>query len=125
MSKRPLKPTTPVLPFGPTTGRQPHVIVPLQEHHTPASDSIPTEKEFRTYKLEREVHHRGNEIVRHKEIIRVLKNALEEQKDMWLLGLDQGEWPSIGQVHQMLGRIKGALDYKGPSYTEPINKRKK
>jgi len=85
----------------------------LESHDEPLGG-----RSFRIYRLERELGFQKGEVVRHKEIIRVLRGALEEQRDMWALGLDANEWPTIGQVHRLINRLNSALDYKGPSFTD-------
>ncbi len=117
MNKKAPKHVSPVSPLGPArVGEKPTIVIPLREYHP---SGVPSEKEFRVYQLEREITHQINELVRHKEIIRVLRSALVEEKDMWDLGLNHGQWPSIGQVHKLLNRIESALDYKGPAFVEP------
>lgn len=83
--------------------------VPLRQN-TIREDPL-SRTSFRVNVLRRELEFQRGEIRRHKHIVRLMKNALEEQLDMWRLGMNQNEWPTIGQVYHLIKKLENAIEY--------------
>ena len=123
MSNKPLKPASPVSPFGPArTGTDRNIVIPLQEFH---SENLPTDSEFALLKAKREVKFLKGEIKQLHDAIRYKDSVLARQKHLWDLGLIYGEWPTQGEANTNLKRIEGAIEHQGKFDFEDKDKGKR
>lgn len=90
-------------------------IVPISNlPHPDTEEEIP--KSLRVYQLRREVAFLRGELVRVKEQVRFKDQVLKEQIDYFHLGLDDGEWTTLGHVLLMVKRLESSYSYQGPAY---------
>lgn len=83
-----------------------------------AKDRLELEGSFIEQKLRREVEYLKNEIQRLTEAVSYRNRILEEQGNLWQLGLDHRIWPTMGEALRLVTRLKGAIGYCGPAYPE-------
>lgn len=104
--------------------KQPERVFPISK--VPVLESQP-DSEFRLYAAEREVSYLRAEIQRLKAAVRFKDERLRDQRDLWRLGLDYGEWPTMGQVLRNLDKLESAIEYTGPLSVEdqPVRRQRR
>jgi len=93
----------------------PAIVVPIRNiPQVPASlKEFPADIEHARHKRGRRLNALETDIRRLRDQIRFKDRVLQDEIDMWTLGLGRGEWETVGQVTRRISRLKGARDYQG------------
>ncbi len=110
MTKRPPKFLTTPLPADERR------VVPISNLPKRDSFHIPSERDLEIYRLNRQLSHQKGEIKRKLEAIRFKNLHLTKWLHMAELGLDYGEWPTLGEFQRLFKETKAAIQHEGKPY---------
>ena len=68
---------------------------------------------FQIQWLQRQVSHRRGDLEFLSDATTYKDNKIRAQVELWQLGLDYGEWPTLGYALSNLQKLKGALECMG------------
>ncbi len=80
------------------------------------------ERDFVIQRLRRELSHLKSEIKSLSDANRFKNIKLMKQRHLWKLGLQYGEWPSLGEVYRNLKEIESGIAYEGRPFEDELQK---
>lgn len=91
-----------------------NIVVPLRDLRPPLiSGNFPPDLDHARHTRRRRVDGLEIENRRLRDQIRFKDRVLQDEVEMWKLGLDHAEWETIGQITRRISRLKGAIEYGG------------
>jgi len=81
-----------------------------------------SDRDFTVQRLRREVSRLKSEIKSLTDAIRYKNTKLMKQKHLWKLGLDYGEWPTMGEALHNLNEIESGIVYEGRMFEDELQK---
>jgi len=80
------------------------------------------DRDFTVQRPRWEVSRLKSEIKTLTDAIRYKNTKLMKQKRLWKLGIDYGEWPTMGEVLHNLNEIESGIIYKGRMFEDELQK---
>ena len=84
-----------------------------------------SDRDFTIQRLRRQISHLKSELKSLTDAKRYKDGKLLKQKHLWKLGLDYGEWPTIGEALHNLNEIESGIIYEGRMFEDELQKRGK
>ena len=95
-------------------------VVPISNLPEDRSAAPDSDRDFTIQRLRREISHLKAELRRSDDAKRFKTSKLLKQKHLWKLGLDYGEWPTIGEAMRNLNEIESGIVYEGRSFEDEL-----
>jgi len=95
-------------------------VVPISNLPEDSSDLPHLARDFTIQRLRRERSHLKAEIKRLAQANTYKDAKLLKQKHLWKLGLDYGEWPTLGEDLRNVEEIESALIHKGREFDDEL-----
>jgi len=108
---------------GRVTKRKEERVVPISNLPEDSSDVPELARDFTIQRLRREKSYLKAIIKRQANAIRYKDGKLLKQKHLWKLGLDYGEWPTLGEALRNLQEIESALIQEGRWFDDELQNR--
>ena len=116
LGAKPMEPLEQKVPTEPEEER----VVPISNLPPDSSDVPHLSRDFTIQRLRREMAHLKAEIKRLSDAKRFKDAKLLKQKQLWNLGLDYGEWPSMGEALRNLREIESGIIYEGRLFEDEL-----
>jgi len=97
-------------------------VVPISNLPENSSDVPELIRDFAIQRLRRQISHLKSEIKSLTDAKRYKDGKLLKQKHLWKLGLDYGEWPTLGEALRNLTEIESGIVYEGRLFTDELQK---
>ncbi len=88
-------------------------IVPISNLPEDRGGAPDSDRDFTIQRLRREVSRLKAELKRYADADRFKTSKLLKQRNLWRLGFDYGEWPTMGEALRNLQEIESGIIYEG------------